>query len=106
MSNIANKKGHLDTGKAKQNRIESEQNGIPKSKLGPSGLPKIHNVKKATLKESKEAARHQPGSNTAPVKHSSDKGKKTHFHSTRNGEKMHGGKNVHYTVESTKNNPE
>lgn len=78
---------HLDTGKAKQNRIESEQNGIPKSKLGPSGLPKIHNVKKATLKEAKEAARHQPGSNTAPVKHSSDKGQKTHFHSTRNGEK-------------------
>ena len=106
MSNIANKKGHLDTGTAKQNRIESEKNGIPSSKLGPSGLPKIHTVKKGTLKEAKEAARHQKGSNTAPVKHSSDKGQKTHFHSTRNGEKMHGGKNVHYTVESTKMNPE
>ena len=60
-SNLANKKGHLDTGTAKQNRIESEKNGIPSSKLGPSGLPKIHTVKKGTLKEAKEAARHRVG---------------------------------------------
>ena len=95
-------KGAVST--AAKNRKASIASGIPESQIGPSGKPKIHNVSKPNNKQAREAARHQKGSNTKPVKHSSDKGQKTHYHSTRDGEKMHGGKNVHYIDRSTKRN--
>lgn len=78
---------------------------IPKSQLGPSGKPKIHIVSKPNLKRTKDAARNNPKSNTKPIKHSNDKGQKTHYHSTRNGEKMTGKDNIHYENRSSKRNP-
>ena len=57
-----------------------------------------------TREESRARNALEKVSNTKPVKHSSDKGQKTHYHSTRDGEKMHGGKNVHYVDRSTKRN--
>ena len=86
------------------NLAKAESKGIPKSQLGPSGKPKIHKSKQSTNKKAKDAARNNPRSNTKPVKHSSDKGQKTHYHSTRNGEKLKGKDNTHFTDESTKIN--
>jgi hypothetical protein len=91
---------------AKTNRAESIAKGIPEKELGPSGLPKIHKVVKPNLKSAKDAATNNRKANTKPVKHSSDKGQKEHFHSTRNGEKLTGRDNVHYINNSSKKNPE
>ncbi len=91
---------------AKTNRAESIAKGIPETELGPSGLPKIHNVVKPNLKSAKDAATNSRKANTQPVKHSSDKGQKEHFHSTRNGEKLKGKDNIHYVNNSSKKNPE
>lgn len=93
----------IDGVKAK-NLKEAAEKGIPKSQLGPSGKPKIHNVSKPNLKQSKDAARNNKKSSTSPVKHSSDKGQKTHYHSTRNGEKSKGKDNVHYENRSSRRN--
>lgn len=89
---------------ASKNRTESLSKGIPESELGPSGLPKIHNVKKATTKKAKDAARNAKRANTRPIKHSSDKGQKSHYHSTRDGEKLKGKDNIHYVDNSSKIN--
>lgn len=113
-SSFGSQKGRLDaSGKSKgttpekqQNLKDAESKGIPKNQLGPSGKPKIHTVEKPNMKQAKDAARNSPKSNTAPEKHSSDKGQKTHYHSTRNGEKMKGKNNVHYVNKSTKKNPD
>ncbi len=94
----------IDGAKAK-NLQEAVEKGIPKSQLGPSGKPKIHTVSKPNLKQAKDAARNNPKSNTSPVKHSSDKGQKVHYHSTKDGEKMKGKDNVHYESRSSKRNP-
>jgi hypothetical protein len=94
----------IDGAKAK-NLKEAVEKGIPKSQLGPSGKPKIHTVSKSNLKQAKDAARNNPKSNTSPVKHSSDKGQKTHYHSTKNEEKLKGKDNVHYENRSSKRNP-
>ncbi|SZD74365.1 Cell wall-associated polypeptide CWBP200 [Candidatus Ornithobacterium hominis] len=94
----------IDGAKAK-NLAEAAEKGIPKSQLGPSGKPKIHTVSKPNLKQAKDAARNNPKSNTSPVKHSSDKGQKTHYHSTKDGKKMTGKDNVHYENRSSKRNP-
>jgi RHS repeat-associated protein len=91
----------IDGAKA-QNLKEAAEKGIPKSQLGPSGKPKIHTVSKPNQKQAKDAARNNPKSNTSPVKHSSDKGQKTHYHSTKNGNKMTGKDNVHYENRSSK----
>ncbi len=87
---------------SQKGRVAEE--GIPESQLGPSGKPKIHTVKKPTLKRTKDAARNNPKSNTKPVKHASDKGQKTHYHPTRNGKKMKGKDNIHYEDSSSKRN--
>ncbi|MFD2162259.1 DUF6443 domain-containing protein [Paradesertivirga mongoliensis] len=92
--------------KAKENRAEAASKGIPQKQLGPSGKPKIHTVEKSNLKSAKDAARNNPKSNTAPTKHSSDKGQKTHYHSTKDNEKLKGKDNVHYVDRSSKKNPE
>ena len=97
-----NVKNTIET--ASKNRKNSIAHGIPESQIGPSGKPKVHNVSKPNNKQAREAARYQKGANTKPIKHPSDKGQKTHYHSTRNGEKMHGGKNIHYVDRSTKKN--
>ena len=83
-------------------RAESIAKGIPEKEIGPSGLPKIHNVEKPNLKKAKDAAQNNKKANTKPVKHSSDKGQKQHFHSTRNGEKLSGKDNIHYINNSSK----
>ena len=54
------------------------------------GKPKIHTVSKPNNKQAKDAARNNPNSNSKSVKHSSDKGQKTHYHSTKDGEKLEG----------------
>jgi RHS repeat-associated protein len=95
----------IDAVKAK-NLKEAAEKGIPKSQLGPSGKPKVHTVSRPNLKEAKDAARSNPKSNTSPVKYSSDKGQKTHYHSTRNGKKLTGKDNVHYENRSSKRNSE
>ncbi|MFT3676841.1 MAG: hypothetical protein QM781_13190 [Chitinophagaceae bacterium] len=87
-----------------KNLKEAEAKGIPQSQLDPSGKPKIHTVKKSNLKRAKDAARNNKKSNSAPIKHSSDKGQKTHFHSTKGGEKLKAKDNIHYTNESSKKN--
>lgn len=84
---------------------EASKKGIPSSQLGPSGKPKIHTVSKANNKQAKDAARNNAKSNSKPVKHSSDKGQKTHYHSTRNGKKQEKKDNIHYEDRSTKRNP-
>ena len=94
----------VDAAKSK-NLMEAAEKGIPKSQLGPSGKPKIHTVSKSNLKEAKDAARNNPKSNSSPVKHSSEKGQKTHFYSTKNNKKMEGKDNVHYENRSSKRNP-
>ena len=91
---------------ALENRLESIAKGIPEKDLGPSGLPKIHNVIKSNLKKAKDAARINKKANTKPVKHSNDKGQKEHFHSTRDGEKLTGRDNINYVNNSSKKNPE
>jgi hypothetical protein len=58
------------------------------------------------MKQAKDAAKNNSKSNAAPEKHSSDKGQKTHYYSTKNGEKMKGKDNVHYVDKSTKKNPD
>jgi RHS repeat-associated protein len=83
---------------ATKNRAESIAKGIPENEIGPSGLPKIHNVIKPNLKKAKDAAQNSKKANTKPVKHSSDKGQKQHFHSTRNGDKLSGKDNIHYII--------
>ena len=88
-----------------QNIKESAEKGIPQKQLGPSGKPKINTASKPTLKTAKDAARNNPKSNSNPLKHSSDKGQKTHFHSTKNGEKLSGKNNTHYENRSSKKNP-
>lgn len=88
-----------------ENLKDAAKKVIPKSQLGPSGKPKIHTVSKSNLKEAKDAARNNPKSNTKPVKHSSDKGQKTHYHSTKDGKKLTGKDNVHYEDRSSKRNP-
>lgn len=65
-------------------------------------MPKIYKVRKPTLKKAKDAARNNKKSNTKPIKHSSNKGQKEHFHSTRDGEKMTGKDNAHYENNSSK----
>ncbi|MGV3502984.1 MAG: DUF6443 domain-containing protein [Adhaeribacter sp.] len=100
--NFASKKGRLSEEK-RQNLKESAEKGIPKSQLGPSGKPKILTVNKPTLKRAEEAARRNPKSNTSPEKHNSDKGQNGHFHSTKDGEKLKGKDNTHYTYPSKKN---
>jgi len=94
-------------GKAiKQKNLEDAmKKNIPKNQLGPSGKPKVHNVSKSNLKQAKDAARNNPKSNTSPVKHTSDKGQKTHYHSTKDGEKLSGKNNTHYVNRSSKKNP-
>lgn len=94
----------INSTKAK-NLKDAAEKGIPKSQLGPSGKPKIHTVSKSNLKQAKDAARNNPKSNSKPVKHSSDKGQKTHYHSTKNGKKLSGKDNVHYENRSSKRNP-
>ena len=91
---------------AKTNRAENIAKGIPENELGPSGLPKIHNVIKPNLKKAKDAAANNKNANTRPIKHSSDKGQKEHFHSTRYGRKLTGKDNIHYINNSSKKNPE
>ncbi len=88
-----------------KNLKEAAEKGIPKSQLGPSGKPKIHKVSKTNNKKAKDAARDNPKSNSKPVKHSSDKGQKTHYHATKDGKKLSGKDNVHYENRSTKKNP-
>lgn len=101
--------GATTTGTAMSNLLNPSKvqanSDVPKSQLGPSGKPKIHTVSKPTLKEAKDAARNNPKSNSQPVKHSSDKGQKTHFHSTKDGKKLSGKDNVHYENRSSKKNP-
>ncbi|MBK8701526.1 MAG: hypothetical protein IPN29_19050 [Saprospiraceae bacterium] len=101
--------GATTTGTAMSNLLNPSKvqanSDVPKSQLGPSGKPKIHTVSKPTLKEAKDAARNNPKSNSQPVKHSSDKGQKTHFHSAKDGKKLSGKDNVHYENRSSKKNP-
>ena len=101
--------GKLENGVGRKlseiNRKENLAKGIPEKNLGPSGKPKIHIVNKPNSKSAKESARHYKGANSAPIKHSSDKGQKTHFHPTKNGEKMQGKDNIHFTDRSSKENP-
>lgn len=85
---------------------ENIAKGIPENELGPSGLPKIHNVIKPNLKKAKDAAANNKKANTRPIKHSSDKGQKEHFHSTRYGRKLTDKDNIHYINNSSKKNPE
>lgn len=79
-------------------------NTLRNSMIGPSGKPKVHNVAKENNKRAMYAARNNPKYNTKPVKHSSDRGQKTHYHSTRDGEKQSGKGNIHYEDKSTKRN--
>ena len=94
----------IDGAKAK-NLKEAAEKGIPNTQLGPSGKPKIHTASKSNLKEAKDAARNNPKSNTSPEKNTKDKGQKTHYHSTKDGEKMKGKDNIHYENRSSKRNP-
>ncbi|HAD12943.1 MAG TPA: hypothetical protein DCF33_10970 [Saprospirales bacterium] len=94
----------IDDAKIKNLKEAAEKN-IPPNQLGPSGKPKIHTVSKPNLKRSRDAARNNPKANSSPIKHSSDKGQKTHFHSTKNGKKLSGKDNVHYENRSSKKNP-
>ena len=82
----------------------AEAKGIPKTQLGPSGKPKIHNVSKSNFKKAEDAARNNPKSNSKPEKHSSDKGQKQHFHATKNGQKLTGKDNIHYVNRASKTN--
>lgn len=68
------------------------------------GKPKIHTVSKPNQKQAKDAARNNPKLNTKPAKHSSDKGQKTHYHSTKDSKKMSGKDNIHYEDRSSKKN--
>ncbi|MGV3642367.1 MAG: DUF6443 domain-containing protein [Adhaeribacter sp.] len=94
------------TPEKQKNLNDAEKEGIPKTQLGPSGKPKIHNPEKTNLKSAKDAARNDPKSNSSPEKHSSDKGQKTHFHPTKDSKKMKGKDNIHYVDRSSKKNPE
>ena len=69
-------------------------------------MPKIHKDVKPNFKRAKDAATNNRKANTQPVKQSSDKGQKEHFHSTPNGEKLKGKDNIHYINNSSKKNPE
>jgi hypothetical protein len=62
-----------------KNLNDSAEKNIPTKELGPIGKPKIHTVSKPNNKSSKDAAgANNPRANSKPVKHSSDKGQKTH----------------------------
>jgi hypothetical protein len=65
---------------AAANRADSTAKGIPESRLGPVGKPKIHNVEHSTKKAAQEAAK-QDGKG-APIKHSSTDDQPSHFHPT------------------------
>ncbi len=74
---------------AAANRAENTAKGIPESRLGPSGEPKIHNVEHSTKKAAQEAAK-QEGKG-APIKHSSTDDQPSHFHPTdADGDKIPG----------------
>ncbi len=103
--NFASQKGRV-TEEKRQNLEKAAEKEIPNSQLGPSGKPKVHTVSKPNNKQAKDAARNNPKSNSTPEKHSSDKGQKTHYHSTRNGQKQDGKDNIHYEDRSTKRNPD
>lgn len=57
--------------KKKRNLEASGRKGIPESHLGPSGLPKTHNVSKPNNKRARDPARNNPKANIEPVKPSS-----------------------------------
>jgi RHS repeat-associated protein len=79
--------------------------GVPENEIGPGGFPKVHVVERATLKEAEEAAR-QAGKGK-PIKHTQDAGQATHFHAVdEEGNKLAGGKNVHFQKRGDPPNPE
>lgn len=77
---IKNVDNIADVGKAAANRGENVAKGIPESRLGPSGKPKVHTVDHSTRKGAKEAAERQtpPGGKVRNDAHPQD-GQRPHF---------------------------
>ena len=71
------------------NRAKSLARGIPESKLGPSGLPKRHEVNHASRKAAKDAARARVGKGGSAESHPTPKVGDPHFHGVEpEGEKV------------------
>ena len=81
-------------GTAAAERAKNADRGIPASRLGPSGKPKIHNVEHSTKKAAMEAAKRE-GKGT-PMKHSKTDKQPSHFHSTDQGGKKIPGTHHNY----------
>jgi RHS repeat-associated protein len=67
-------------------QLEREANlakGIPASRLGPSGKPKIHVIDHSTRKRAEDAARQQGAGK--PIHHPNDSGQPPHFHAVDAG---------------------
>ncbi len=55
----ADKAAEAAKGAADANRAASREKGIPDSRIGPSGKPKVHTVEHSTVKQAKEAAQRE-----------------------------------------------
>ncbi len=77
------------SGKAAATRAANVKKGIPPSKLGPSGKPKIHVKKHATKKQAKDAARNK--GKGEPMHHPSPERGGPHYHPVdKDGKKIPG----------------
>ena len=71
-----------------ERRAHFLKKGIPESAIGPSGYPKLHVVRHASLKEAKDAARAEVGKGGSVIKHPSPEMGVGHFHGvSQKGEK-------------------
>jgi RHS repeat-associated protein len=85
-------------------RAENVKKGMPESRLGPSGRPKIHTIDHSNRKSAKDAAS-QEGKG-APIEHPNDQGQPPHFHPTEEGEKSMGGTHHKFPARSSYPKPE
>ena len=89
-ANVMQMRGSGDGGKAAAaDRAANVAKGVPASRLGPSGKPKIHNVQHSSKKAAEEAARHE--GKGEPLKHATSEEQSPHYHPTdAEGEKVPG----------------
>ena len=77
------------TATAEEQRAANIEKGIPESRLGPSGEPKIHIRRHPSAKRAKDAARQRAGSSGTTIKHPTPRRGQGHFHGvTRDGTKI------------------
>jgi RHS repeat-associated protein len=76
-------------GAADANRAASRAKGIPDSKLGPSGKPKILVSKHATRKRAEDAAQDRSRRGKAPEEHSNPTTGDPHFHPSGSNSREH-----------------